>query len=104
MLVCGDYLSPVEIPWISPDGSVGAYLATLERLRALVDRAETIVPGHGRPLDRAAALRLLEEDATYLRALIDDGAEAPLPAGRRTATQRRIHAENVERASTLPPI
>ena len=34
VLVCGDYLSPVEIPWISPGGSVGAYLATLERLRA----------------------------------------------------------------------
>ena len=29
VLVCGDYLSPVEIPWISQDGSVDAYLATL---------------------------------------------------------------------------
>jgi glyoxylase-like metal-dependent hydrolase (beta-lactamase superfamily II) len=32
VLVCGDYLSPVEIPWISDGGSVTAYLATLERL------------------------------------------------------------------------
>ena len=102
VLVCGDYLSPVEIPWISPDGSVEAYLATLGRLRALVERADTIVPGHGRPLAPEGALRLLDEDASYLRALIDDGSDAPLPAGRRTATQRRIHAENV-RASTLPP-
>jgi hypothetical protein len=31
------------------------------------------------------------------------GAEAQLPAGRRTGAQRRIHAENVLRASTLPP-
>ncbi len=54
VLVCGDYLSPVEIPWISPGGSVEAYLATLERLRALAESADAIVPGHGRPLDRAA--------------------------------------------------
>jgi len=103
VLVCGDYLSPVEIPWISPDGSVEVYLATLERLRALVARADTIVPGHGRPLERDAAVRLLDEDAAYLRALLDDGAKAPLPAGRRTGAQRRIHDENVARASTLPP-
>ena len=94
-LVCGDYLSPVEIPWISPDGSVEAYLATLERLRALVERSSTIVPGHGRPLDAAAALTLLEEDAHYLRALSTEGARALLPAGRRTGAQQRIHAENV---------
>ncbi|MGH2883221.1 MAG: MBL fold metallo-hydrolase [Solirubrobacteraceae bacterium] len=95
-LVCGDYLSPVEIPWLSPGGSVDAYLATLERLRALVERAETIVPGHGRPQPRAEALRLLEEDTAYLRALETDGVDASLPAGRRTHAQRRIHAENVE--------
>jgi len=32
-LVCGDYLSPVEIPWLSPGGSAEVYLAALERLR-----------------------------------------------------------------------
>jgi glyoxylase-like metal-dependent hydrolase (beta-lactamase superfamily II) len=97
-LVCGDYLSPVEIPWISPGGSLDAYESTLERLRPLVERAHTIVPGHGRPLQRDEALALLEEDAAYLRALRSDGADAALPAGRRTGAQRRIHAENVERA------
>ncbi len=61
-------------------------------------RAETIVPGHGRPLQPADALALLEEDAAYLRALTAEGAGAPLPPGRRTGAQRRIHAENVERA------
>jgi len=96
-LVCGDYLSPVEIPWISPDGSVEAYQATLERLRALVARADTIVPGHGRPLDRADAIRVLDEDVSYLKALRSAGLEVDLPAGRRTGAQRRIHAENVER-------
>jgi len=103
VLVCGDYLSPVEIPWLSPGGSLDAYLATLERLRALVERAGTIVPGHGRPLQREEALTLLEEDATYLRALRMEGG-APLPAGRRTNAQRRIHGQNVELvAATRPP-
>ena len=95
-LVCGDYLSPVEIPWISPGGSVEAYLETLARLRPLVERAQTIVPGHGRPLPSADALALLEEDIAYLRALAAEGAGASLPAGRRTGAQQRIHAENVE--------
>src|SRR6185437_2612626 len=84
VLICGDYLSPVEIPWISPDGSAETYLATLARLRALVDRAETIVPGHGRPLNRSEATALLEEDVAYLNALIDQGEAATLPPGRRT--------------------
>jgi glyoxylase-like metal-dependent hydrolase (beta-lactamase superfamily II) len=101
-LVCGDYLSPVEIPWISPGGSVDAYVATLDRLRAVLDHAETVVPGHGRPLAQSEALTLLEEDAAYLRALGEAGADAQLPAGRRTGTQRRIHAENVERVARRP--
>jgi glyoxylase-like metal-dependent hydrolase (beta-lactamase superfamily II) len=104
VLVCGDYLSPVEIPWLSPGGSVAAYLATLERLRALVERVTTIVPGHGRPLSSAEALAILDEDVAYLRGLERDGAEAALPAGRRTKTQRRIHAENVARVSHEPDV
>jgi glyoxylase-like metal-dependent hydrolase (beta-lactamase superfamily II) len=95
VLVCGDYLSPVEIPWISPDGSAEAYLATLARLRELIGRAETIVPGHGRPLNRAEATALLDEDVAYLEALIEAGEAAALPPGRRTGAQRRIHEQNV---------
>jgi len=95
-LVCGDYLSPVEIPWISPGGSVEAYEATLERLKAVAERAETVVPGHGRPLQKPEALTLLDEDLAYLQALRSNGADASLPAGRRTEAQRSIHAQNVE--------
>ncbi len=95
-LVCGDYLSPVEIPWISPNGSVEAYLATLERLRELVSRVDTIVPGHGTPLERADALRVLDEDVAYLNALRTTGLHTDLPAGRRTGAQRRIHAQNLD--------
>jgi glyoxylase-like metal-dependent hydrolase (beta-lactamase superfamily II) len=97
VLVCGDYVSPVEIPWISPGGSVDAYLATLQRLRGLVERVATTVPGHGAPLERAAALRILHEDEAYLAALNERGADAPLPLGRRTGAQRKIHEENVGR-------
>ncbi len=97
LLVCGDYLSPVEIPWISEGGSVDAYLDTLERLRGLVERVQTVIPGHGGPIPATRALALLDEDAAYLRAVLDVGVQAPLPEGRRTSAQARIHAENLER-------
>jgi glyoxylase-like metal-dependent hydrolase (beta-lactamase superfamily II) len=97
VLVCGDYLSPVEIPMISSGGSLTAYGETLARLRPLVERCPTVVPGHGAPLSREDAQRLLDEDVAYLEALRTEGSEAPLPEGRRTLTQRRIHAENVSR-------
>ncbi len=97
VLVCGDYLSPVEIPWISEGGSVTAYLATLERLQPLVARVDTVVPGHGGPIERDQAVEILREDVEYLQALLSDGENAPLPAGRRTGAQRKIHAENATR-------
>jgi glyoxylase-like metal-dependent hydrolase (beta-lactamase superfamily II) len=97
VLVCGDYLSPVEIPALSPGGSLSAYLATLGRLEPLVERASHVVPGHGGPIDAARAAAILREDRAYLEALRERGAEAPLPMARRSAAQRRIHAENVAR-------
>ena len=96
-LVCGDYLSPVEIPVLSPTGSVGAYLATLDRLEALVAEAEWVVPGHGEPLDAQRAGAILREDRAYLEDLGKRGAGASLPLARRTATQKRIHADNAAR-------
>lgn len=99
VLVCGDYLSPVEIPMISPGGSIEAYLETLERLRPVVSSATTVVPGHGGPLERDEALRVLEEDVSYLEALRGVRTDAQLPERRDGAAQRRIHAENLERTS-----
>jgi glyoxylase-like metal-dependent hydrolase (beta-lactamase superfamily II) len=95
-LVCGDYLSPVEIPMISRGGSASRYLETLARLDGLLDQAESVIPGHGRPMQRDEALRVFEEDVSYLEALQSDG-DAPLPEGRRTGEQRRIHQENLSR-------
>jgi glyoxylase-like metal-dependent hydrolase (beta-lactamase superfamily II) len=90
VLVCGDYLSPVEIPMISPGGSRDDYLETLARLRPLVEQSEHVVPGHGQVLDGARALALLEEDVAYLD-------ELALPPGRRGAVHKRIHEQNLTR-------
>jgi glyoxylase-like metal-dependent hydrolase (beta-lactamase superfamily II) len=95
VLVCGDYLSPVEIPMLHPKGSAAAYLATLARLEPLVEAADHVVPGHGGPLDGARAAAILREDRAYLEALLEQGAAAKLPKrALRNAEQRRIHAEN----------
>jgi glyoxylase-like metal-dependent hydrolase (beta-lactamase superfamily II) len=99
VLVCGDYLSPLEVPWLSSTGSLEAYLETLGRLRDLVPRATTVVPGHGGPISSADAARILEEDEAYLRALQAGQSDVALPDGRDTPFQRQIHGENLGRVS-----
>jgi len=99
VLVCGDYLSNVEIPRIEKGGSVADYRNTLGRLEALVERAQSVVPGHGAPQGREAALALLEEDLAYLDSL-ERGEERPsLPKGRDSAAQRTLHADNLRLVS-----
>jgi glyoxylase-like metal-dependent hydrolase (beta-lactamase superfamily II) len=93
VLVAGDFLSPVEIPMISRGGSRSAYLATLERLRPLVEQADHVVAGHGGAIDGVRALAILREDVAYLEGLPD----SKLPIARRSAEQKRIHGENLER-------
>ncbi len=90
VLICGDYLSPVEIPMISAGGSRSAYLATLTRLQALMEHVDHVVPGHGEPLDVARAEAILREDVRYLET-------GELPLTRRSPTQKAIDAENRER-------
>jgi glyoxylase-like metal-dependent hydrolase (beta-lactamase superfamily II) len=97
VLVVGDYLSDVEIPWISPGGGLDVYRATLARLAPLVEAAETVIPGHGLPHTRDVALRLLDEDLDYLDGLAE--GDRRIPKGRDTARQREIHAENLARVS-----
>src|SRR3954468_1860919 len=94
VLAVGDYLSDVEIPMISPGGALDDYRATLARLAPLVEAAEHVVPGHGAVHDRDTALRILDEDITYLDDL--ERGETKLPKGRDSAEQKRIHAENAE--------
>jgi glyoxylase-like metal-dependent hydrolase (beta-lactamase superfamily II) len=100
VLICGDYLSPVEIPMISGDsgGSLEAYRETLFRLSPLVNRALTVIPGHGAPLSSERALEVLAEDLAYLDALAA-GVQVTLPDGRRSPAQRQIHQRNTESLS-----
>lgn len=96
VLVCGDYLSPAEIPMISAHngGTLETYRETLFRLSPLVNRAMTVVPGHGQPLTGERALQIMAEDLAYLDALVA-GEDATLPEGRRSATQKQIHERNL---------
>jgi len=91
VLVCGDYLSPVEIPALSETGSRQAYLATLERLRPLVAQATWVVPGHGAPIESDRAAAILDEDVRYLT-----GWE--LPPTRRTGAQKAVDESNRRQA------
>jgi glyoxylase-like metal-dependent hydrolase (beta-lactamase superfamily II) len=97
LLICGDYLSPIEIPTVG--SGIDAYLATLARLEPLVEQAAHVVAGHGGALSAEHARSILKEDHAYLAELSSDGAGATLPAGRRDAEQRRLHAENAARAA-----
>ena len=97
VLACGDYLSDVEIPTISPGGSLEAYRASLARLGGVVERAEAVVPGHGSVLSRDRALEVLEQDLAYLDALELEKEGAELPAGRDTPHQRALHRANLGR-------
>jgi glyoxylase-like metal-dependent hydrolase (beta-lactamase superfamily II) len=96
VLICGDYLSPVEIPMISAHngGSLEAYRETLFRLSPLVNNADTVVPGHGAPLSSERALEILAEDLAYISDLIA-GNDTKLPESRRSAAQRRVHVQNL---------
>jgi glyoxylase-like metal-dependent hydrolase (beta-lactamase superfamily II) len=96
VLVCGDYISPVEIPMISSGngGSFDAYRETLMRFAPLISKAELVVPGHGSPVTRERAQAILAEDVAYLDAL-RAGGEVSLPDGRRGAAQKRVHEANL---------
>jgi glyoxylase-like metal-dependent hydrolase (beta-lactamase superfamily II) len=99
VLVAGDYLSQIELPTVADGERLERYLATLERLRALVAEAEHVVPGHGPVLNSARALVVLDEDVGYLQALRERGADAELPPERRSKAQLRAHAENAMRVA-----
>lgn len=87
VLVVGDYVSPVEIPWIGEGGSRSAYVATLGRLLPLIEAAEHVVPGHGAVLDPVRAAAIVREDLHYLET-------GELPIARRSPAQKKIDAEN----------
>ncbi len=95
VLVCGDYLSPVEIPMLTPEGSIEDYRATLERLGELTRAAAWVIPGHGAPLDADHVRQVLEQDTVYLEQLARDPGHAALPRSRASAAQKQIHEANL---------
>jgi hypothetical protein len=95
VLVLGDYLSPVEIPTFGRGGSLPDYVATLERLRALLAGVEHVVPGHGQALAPARAEELLEQDLRYLASLAERPQRTELPPGRGGPHQRALHEANL---------
>ena len=97
VLVCGDYLSPVEIP--TPEASIDGYLATLARLEPLVEAAEHVVPGHGGPIDGRGRPGAVAEDRAIWRRCATDGR--PPPRCRRPPRRRAapLHAANLARLS-----
>lgn len=75
LLAVGDYLSPVEFPFVSMTSEYRTTLASLiELLRN--DPPATVAPGHGPALTTAEALGVAEADLVYLRALRDAVARA----------------------------
>jgi glyoxylase-like metal-dependent hydrolase (beta-lactamase superfamily II) len=87
LLVVGDHLSPVEFPFAKSPAAYRFTLAGLiETLRE--DPAETVIPGHGPPLEPEEALRIAEADLEYLRAL----HAAVVAVRSRGATREEAHA------------
>jgi len=70
LLVAGDHLSEQELPLITD--SAWNYRGTLQMLTEVIERERPalVVIGHGRPHPSDRALRVAEQDLTYIEALI----------------------------------
>lgn len=93
-LLTGDTILGRGTTVIAPDGRLGDYLASLDRLRALVEASETgvLLPGHGPLLDRP--LDAVEYYITHRRERLAEVQDA-LAAGDRTPEDivRRVYAD-----------
>lgn len=100
LLIVGDYLSPLEIPFVE---DLEAYRATLRRLLDLLREVDVVIPGHGPVLDRRAARDIAEADLTYLDALASarsdgEARDVELPRAASVPGMREHHLENVAKA------
>lgn len=109
ILIVGDYLSPLEIPFVD---DLEAYRTTLRRLLALLAAGvERVIPGHGPSLTAEEARRIGREDLRYLDALarcreVGDAADAlriPLPRASQAPGMAGHHRENCRRAGWVIP-
>jgi hypothetical protein len=109
VLVVGDYLSGLEIPFVG--SSVRDYEQTVELLvRTIEDeRPEDVIVGHGHPHSGRRAPQVAAEDLVYVRALrslVQAGGSARTQAPSFTLPETgsattRPHAQNV--AAVLGP-
>ncbi|MEO8698412.1 MAG: MBL fold metallo-hydrolase [Kofleriaceae bacterium] len=67
VLLCGDYLSPCEIPFVD---DARAYHATLLRLLDELAALREVIPGHGPRMPGADAAAIARADLAYLDALL----------------------------------
>jgi glyoxylase-like metal-dependent hydrolase (beta-lactamase superfamily II) len=108
LLVAGDYLSPLEIPYAYD--SVAAYRETLGVLAGLIDehRPEWVAIGHGAPLTADEARAVADEDIAYLDGVLayaaaggdPDTPEAVTHPQRGGAEDEDAHRNNVRDACT----
>ncbi len=94
VLVCGDYLSPVEIPMLSPGGSATPTSRRCGGWSHSSPRPRLSSPATATRSTPSAPLAILREDVTYLEALLVNGIDAEIPLARRNAFQKKLHAEN----------
>lgn len=107
-LLCGDYLSPCEIPFLD-DGP--RYAATLRRLIELLEQTGArVIPGHGPALTCAEALDLARADLPYVERMTEacaagDRARAeatPWPRAQQVVGMREAHEENLRKLCGEP--
>ena len=104
LLIAGDHLSQLELPLIQD--SAWHYRSTLQMLTGLIERErpDLVIVGHGRPQPPDDALRIAEQDAVYVGAVIafaeaggDPERFADVPHPERADSAE--HAGNIQRAS-----
>jgi glyoxylase-like metal-dependent hydrolase (beta-lactamase superfamily II) len=100
ILLVGDYLSAVEFPFAT---SPAAYRMTLAGLIAMLrdDPPETVIPGHGPPLEPEDALNVAEADLRYLRSLHAAVVDVLTPDG--TRDEARAAGLAVDLPRECPP-
>lgn len=99
LLVVGDHLSELEIPWAY--SSVSDLRDTVRMLVGVIERErpEWVVVGHGRPLSAKRALEIGDEDLDYLEAVLDSAARGCDPEhAERIAVPERIGSPGDVRA------
>ena len=100
LLIVGDYLSAEEFPFAT---SPAAYRITLAGLIEMLreDPPDTVIPGHGPPLQAHDALSVAEADLSYLRSLYKAVVDALSRDG--TRDEARAAGMAVELPRECPP-